>query len=956
MAYRFGESVQTATANGPSYTVSIGPHATNDIIGVWLSNDGGGTTIAPDATAVTAGWVMVGTQAASGACRGAIALCRATSGAMSNPTFTGANDDWIATSQVFRDVPTSWNLSALVDGVDYKRTDWNNVNSSASGALTTPDNGRLLVYSWTSDGSNQYMRCRLNEATALDKYATANINHIIGYRQQQTAAAAPSVTMYNVSATEGGNGWVLAIPNATNGSLQPDVRPTITELKWHGSWEAQHDSITWQAPNSFAASINGTTCSSTAPTTSITNTQPQTPWGVSTSLASSESTAGSWVGGTFSISSTDLSGKIFALQYSVGVSSTSSLVGSEGVLIGFSDGTNWVAYQVTAKAKGWFLNFEDTAFIAIGNATPYASSGTINWSAVTRLAYFTHRVGSSASSVPVYVRAASLFGPVAITGGGVSRPLTFNDFQSAMVSWGTWKWAELTASRQVKAKSSVQIGDGTNATYFDGEGSAFEFPQEWSATIVQNWQMDWNVNASQVSLIIKASAADTISLAAGAAATDTLQGLTIHADSHADATYNLAQAFVGFAPMLNTSIPVANATFSSCAEVDGKGADLTNVTVKKTVSTDAAYSVTDNGAVFDGVTIDVTGTSAAYHLELGTAVTAITLTDVAFTGTPGTDKVRVLKTTGTVTITISGTTSLAAGDVTSAGATVVISAPQLYQSVTITNLVVGSRVQIYDTTSSAELANEVAAGTSVVWTDADPAVSSRAIRVRIAYVSGVTAKHFIEASIGTCGVTDGTEAVAYLANQTDDDVYVTNAIDGSAVSGVTFTDAATDLVNVNVPGGTISWGQIYAATAYWLFGAVGIANDIAMIDAPDPANYRFAAMKVKNTSSGPVVPLTITGGYGYDATSGSISDVIDTSAGSIFPMPDHVVSKVVTVAGGDVITGDIATVLAAIPSSATNAAAVLSAATTTPIHANIKQVNSLAVDGAGTEADPWGPV
>ena len=38
------------------------------------------------------------------------------------------------------------------------------------------------------------------------------------------------------------------------------------------------------------------------------------------------------------------------------------------------------------------------------------------------------------------------------------------------------------------------------------------------------------------------------------------------------------------------------------------------------------------------------------------------------------------------------------------------------------------------------------------------------------------------------------------------------------------------------------------------------------------------------------------------------------------------------------------------------AAAVLAAAEANPIHANVKEVNSLTVDGTGTEADPWGPV
>lgn len=38
------------------------------------------------------------------------------------------------------------------------------------------------------------------------------------------------------------------------------------------------------------------------------------------------------------------------------------------------------------------------------------------------------------------------------------------------------------------------------------------------------------------------------------------------------------------------------------------------------------------------------------------------------------------------------------------------------------------------------------------------------------------------------------------------------------------------------------------------------------------------------------------------------------------------------------------------------AAAVLSAAQTTPIHADIRKVNGIEVDGAGTSGDPWGPV
>ena len=36
------------------------------------------------------------------------------------------------------------------------------------------------------------------------------------------------------------------------------------------------------------------------------------------------------------------------------------------------------------------------------------------------------------------------------------------------------------------------------------------------------------------------------------------------------------------------------------------------------------------------------------------------------------------------------------------------------------------------------------------------------------------------------------------------------------------------------------------------------------------------------------------------------------------------------------------------------AAAVIAAAQSTPIHANIKEVNDTTIDGAGTAGDPWG--
>jgi len=214
-----------------------------------------------------------------------------------------------------------------------------------------------------------------------------------------------------------------------------------------------------------------------------------------------------------------------------------------------------------------------------------------------------------------------------------------------------------------------------------------------------------------------------------------------------------------------------------------------------------------------------------------------------------------------------------------------ISAPTVNQSVTISGAVAGSRIQIYDTTSSTELYN----GTPTfpyTWTDASPAAASRAIRLRVTSASGTTAYAMIEASIGTCGITAGTESVSYLVNQTADTTYNTNAIDGSTVSNISIDDS-TNLVKINLSAtGTFSNKSIYAYQVYWLNTEAGIRDDFAFITAPDTANYIYENFQWKNTGTG---TLTIVDGYPRDVTTGLSVTLIDTSGGNICVAPDHVI-------------------------------------------------------------------
>lgn len=207
------------------------------------------------------------------------------------------------------------------------------------------------------------------------------------------------------------------------------------------------------------------------------------------------------------------------------------------------------------------------------------------------------------------------------------------------------------------------------------------------------------------------------------------------------------------------------------------------------------------------------------------------------------------------------------------------------QSVTISGPVAGSRIQIYDLTSNTELYN----GTPTfpyTWTDPSVYAADREIRLRVAYVNGTTAKQYISTTIGTATETD--YALSYLVAQEDDDVYIANAVDGSTVTAVTINDS-TDKFEIDESGGEVTLQDIYAYEMYYRFGSTGIAGDAIAMEAIDTANYAMTGKTIKNTSS-PSVPLKITGGWITDGDTGDPIDLIDTSGGTIFLAPPHVVA------------------------------------------------------------------
>jgi hypothetical protein len=167
--------------------------------------------------------------------------------------------------------------------------------------------------------------------------------------------------------------------------------------------------------------------------------------------------------------------------------------------------------------------------------------------------------------------------------------------------------------------------------------------------------------------------------------------------------------------------------------------------------------------------------------------------------------------------------------------------PPVFATASITGIVAGSRVQIYNVTTSTETYNAVISGTSYTsdYLNGTGYSAGDTVRVRITYQNGATAKlGFTANAAATAG------GWAVLAEQVDDASYNTLAIDGSAVTGFT-ADYVDDEIDI-VVGANFSLASLYAWWVYNTTTSQGISDFFGGVVAEDVANFKinFAVVNI----------------------------------------------------------------------------------------------------------------
>lgn len=205
--------------------------------------------------------------------------------------------------------------------------------------------------------------------------------------------------------------------------------------------------------------------------------------------------------------------------------------------------------------------------------------------------------------------------------------------------------------------------------------------------------------------------------------------------------------------------------------------------------------------------------------------------------------------------------------------------------IAITNIVSGSRMQIYNETTATELFNAVVTGTEYTATYENGVGYSNGdiVRVRLTYQSGTTAKVDYEAR---AEVDNGW---SLFAQQENDTVYNTIGLNGS-----TITEFSADYPNVQIdlndPDYETTVHRLYAWWMYNLTTANGIRNWVGGLIAEDMANFKILPslinIKLDNVAS---TTVNFVGGirlYRSDGTSPVVNST--TGGGSIVLYADKV--------------------------------------------------------------------
>lgn len=452
-------------------------------------------------------------------------------------------------------------------------------------------------------------------------------------------------------------------------------------------------------PSAFAASINGITCNDTSNNYTWNTAYAGVASATADSIRSNASVAGEWCGQTYEFaSSLDMSGdRLLSLDWQTdsGWSGSRQLV--QGAILGISDGTNWKVFQLAKKSSA-ANGQRNVTTIDLQNGTAYASSGTVNLAAITKVLFAFHRGGSVATANLILIRCLAMVKKGTVIGGCSANPANGYSMAAALDNNGPFSHLLSYAGiAQSIDRYSYKIGNGSAITYWNSATASQENPDSFS--VASTTRKRWNVPAGFTEIDLHPCAYCVFIADSAIFAGRNNQKFIINASANASFTRSLLGAtFAGKQFNNDGNCNLSDAIIKSSPKMDGGTATYTRFTFFGSIATGSAALSLEGG----GKALDCTFTKGAetYAIEIvGNGPIAIDLSSSTFSGY--TKPLNLTGTTGTATITLALGQTVPTYD--TAGITVQFDQVVPTVGLSFTSLVPGSQVVVYAAGTTTEL-------------------------------------------------------------------------------------------------------------------------------------------------------------------------------------------------------------------------------------------------------------
>jgi hypothetical protein len=846
----------------------------------------------------------------------------------------GANTAWVAAAWVVRDAPDvadqSWiDVSARADNSTFAR-----VLSVPS--VTTTEADCLLLTVLTSTGASafetpdRFWGMDFSVAKVGDNPLVSNPTQraVVASRAQFTAGATPTYDYL----TGNPNGlrsqiWTIAIKNRVGGAKPIGIaNPPTRVFDYYEDNTFLTAATVFTSLSTIHTTIDGQT--TFAPNTInnvipvqglITNNPPILFWYRSIRIAPPTATTG--VSGVrWDLpATTDYTTGLWVLFSQRDSSTTDSLA---GIYHYFEDSNgNWAVYRPLTRLEGVRYNtlvrYLPDEPIVDGSVTP------VDLTDITKRGVAYQQIASSTQNRDFrFARECvqPFDAPLTLIGGGPANPITARTVARMLDSGGAWRLSFAQGQSQQVITMPYQLGDGIVATYVDDEAQALEYPRAGGI-------LGYTVAAGRQEIRIKASAADTVLLDAGIKGSSRIHNFVFDSATSTSATYGMAGTFLGWVPTLKTGLTLRGGTYIGCGQIDVKGADFSDSLVKSSVATAAAMRI-DTGAVVRDC-VFTRGLEAAAILI--PAAGSYDLRGTSFSGY--TTVLDVTAASGTVTI------ELEAGQpqptFVTAGASVTFTQPPTTLNILRPNFLSGSTYVLRNTTQDTEIeAGTVGAGgLDLTLTSGVDYTSGDQLDLRVGYVSGTTAKLPIQELLTAPSVTAVNSAPT---SQQDYTVYNSLGINGSSRNEFT-----ADYVNnqVDIIVASDFYGQNFMA--WWVYNEAtlnGLRNFLGAYTLLDEGNARnnasVVSVKFDNTTASNIKQIDNARIFASD---GSYPVLNPSSGGGAIDINWRVPVQIINT------DQDYSAM----------AAALLSAAQVSPIHSDVRKMNSATMYGTGVAEDQW---